>query len=131
MPGDLQQGRLMIKSLLMSFLPINDQNGDVHAVVTAMKDADPEFARCIDRALWIIKADQEVFARYTTSAECLDDDQALQRLVCESACHGRKPLAERLQLQVAEVLEQGRVYPDRKAVENARNAYALTIGISI
>lgn len=41
------------------------------------------------------------------------------------------PIDERLRLQVAEVINQGRVYPDRKAVEKARNAYALTIGISI
>lgn len=121
----------MIKSLLLSFLPINDQSVDAHAIVMAMKEADPEFARRIDRALWIIKADQEVFARYTEHAQALDDDQTLQRLIRESAFQGHKPLTERLRLQVAEVIERGRVYPDRKAVENARNTYALTIGIRI
>ncbi len=121
----------MIKSLLRSFLPINDQNVDIDAVIGVMKREDPAFARQLDRALWIINADQETFARYTAHATSFEDGEALRRLVKQSACHGRKPIDERLRLQVAEVINQGRVYPDRNAVEKARNAYALTIGISI
>lgn len=106
------------------------QGRAVSDAITALKAEDPEFAARFRRALYIIQADQEIFARYSgCAAHAFDEAAALDRLVgCAGWAH-KGSLKETLHREVNAVIQTGRRFTDERAVRDAFRSYGLMIGI--
>ena len=61
----------LVRAIVVSVAHQNDgQRQSVPDAIAALKAEDPEFAARFKRALWIIQADQEIFAKVAIVEDC-------------------------------------------------------------
>jgi|GEM_PF-6782015 hypothetical protein len=121
----------LVRAIVVSVARQNDgQRQSVPDAIAALKAEDPEFAARFKRALWIIQADQEIFAKYSGCAvHAFDEAAALDRLVGCAARARKGCLKESLRREVNSVIQTGRRFTDERAVRDAFRSYGLMIGI--